>query len=124
MDRALEEGLLKLSLHPLEESILPPLEIRLPIIRFLRAEIDRLRTKIPKLLHKLHTSSQHLESWEKSYTAWDLPLWKEIYTTKKTLESLRKTIPSTGSDEQIVQEQRHIHLNKRMRARDGWLPLD
>ncbi|KAF3363182.1 hypothetical protein PHSC3_000196 [Chlamydiales bacterium STE3] len=92
--------------------------------------LDRNLKKLNKMdsaayqkLSPLKNDIKKLMSVSENFTAED---WQKIKEIKEKIESYKKEISKNlpqPSDDQIIEEERIKHINKRFNINDNWLPL-
>lgn len=97
---------------------------RLPIVLLFKIELKRLQRQDKPALKKLGLKKknlEHLMSHPESLSAED---WADLLQAKNKVETYLKQLPQDSeTDEDLVEKERHKHINKRFNVNDRWLPL-
>ena len=101
-------------------------QARTRIIILLRLELNRLYKINRELFHKLGKSKKELNAFLEKTNHSDTAYWEEIKSLKEKVDALLKEaaqIAPIHTNDDIINQERHKHINKRYNVNDKWLPL-
>lgn len=139
VEKVLDEGLLKITVeHLLEEAdtvspskakpskLLPDQEKRIVVIQKMDQDLKKISKSDPSIYKKIGFTRRSLKAFLNHPELLKPEDWKKIKEVKERIEAykreLAKKLPH-NSDEEIVNDQRIKHINKRFNTQDSWLPL-
>lgn len=97
---------------------------RLPIIHALQRDLRRIYLHDPDIYKKLHIKRSNLNKLLETATTLNDEEWQKLLTFKTKVDAyVSQMPPETSSNEDLVEDQRKKHINKRFNVSDKWLPL-
>lgn len=136
VEKALEEGLLRLtSEHLLEEADakggkqkerLPPPELRIAILQKIEKDLKKLHKLDHGIYKKVGLLKEDLKKFIANPSLVTTQEWKSLKEAKDRLDVAKKELTPEKPfilDEDIVEQERQKHINKRFNIKDKWLPL-
>lgn len=97
---------------------------RLPILHALQRDLKRVYKHDPDIYKKLKVKRKDLEKLLETATSLNQEEWKKLIEFKEKVDAYVIQIPAAkATNDQIVEQQRHKHINKRFNVSDKWLPL-
>lgn len=96
--------------------------IQKTLLTLIHYNMQRLHKQDAAVYHKIGISSKQLKKFIEDSTTLSSEEWESIKQTKEKIDSYLKTLPET-TDEQIVEQERIKHINKRFNVNEKWLPL-
>jgi hypothetical protein len=140
-ENLLSEGLLKMSIKqliqladktssftdPLHPSSLPSVQARTILLTFMENDIDKIMKAEEGFPNKkMGVSKKQIRGIIEKITELTLEDWKKLKVIRERILKYKKELGSKiphKSNEEIVEEERKKHINKRFNKRDKWLPL-
>lgn len=95
---------------------------RMPVVQSLKRELKRLQGVDRGIYKKLKVNKKTLEQVLSNVAYLNTTEWQQILDFKSQVDSLVKKLPVVG-DAEIVDQERHKHINKRFNVSERWLPL-
>lgn len=92
------------------------------IINIIKHDLKRLHKLDKEIYKKLDIKQAEIEELMSNPSTLTKENWKKIVLVKSRLDAYIAKLPKV-SNEQLVLEQRHKHINKRFNVNDKWLPL-
>lgn len=99
------------------------LKARTQLVHALQRELKRLHKADADIYKKLGIKKRSLEKWAAHLSEIGPKEWEAIQQAKEKVDRHVKELAAGSSDEQIVEQQRVKHINKRFNVSDKWLPL-
>lgn len=133
-EEALIEALQKLTVQQLleladassntENDLFKRTKARTLLLTALKYELKKLHRNNAEIYKTVEISKSNLEKWLENPASLSDEEWKAIAQAKtKVDEELKKLQESAPSNDQLVEDQRRKHINKRFNVSDKWLPL-
>jgi len=123
-EEALAGALQKLSVEQLlEQTSSTNKEKRSVILKLLQLELRKLQKHDAEFYKNLNFKNKELESYLAEPEKIKDEDWKKIVELKQKVEQKVKEIDSKSNNEDIVNAERHKHINKRFNVNEKWLPL-
>jgi hypothetical protein len=89
----------------------------------LKRELKRLHRLDKDIYKKLGIKKKSLDQQLEDLAALTQEEWKGIVQTKEKVEQYHQQLAKAVTDDKLVEEQRHLHINKRFNVSEKWLPL-
>lgn len=96
---------------------------RAQIIRSLQYELNFIHRHDREIYKKLKVKRKDLERILDNITTLNDEEWNNLLAFKTQINAYVKQLSQAESNEEIVKNQRHRHINKRFNVSDKWLPL-
>lgn len=139
VEKALEEGILKLTSEQLllladeasmgkgtKKQELPTPEMRGAFLMLMDREMLKLHKQDAALYKKIGFTRQNLRKLIANPALLTPQDWKKIKDVKERIEAYKKELAAKVppvKDEDIVEQERIKHINKRFNTNEKWLPL-
>lgn len=133
VETALSDGLQKLTVKQLLEMTegpipeeRPPVEACRAIVKSIQKELARLHKIDAGTYKKLKIPRSDLKKFINNPSALSVDDWKTIKQIKERVDAFKKELESKlpqPTDDDIVENERKKHVNKRFNVQDKWLPL-
>lgn len=102
----------------------PPSKERLQLVHTLQHQLNFLYRNDRDLYKKLKIKRKDLARALENISAMTDQEWQHLVVFKEKIDAYLKELPAVSqSNEQIVEKERHKHINKRFNVSDKWLPL-
>lgn len=139
VEKALDEGMVKMKsqalLHEADalkgvqeiDSKLPPKDECSAVLNQLQRDLKKLKKEDAKIYKKLSFHKIDLKKLITNPSLLTPQDWKSVKDIKERLDQYKKELASRlpqVSDQDIVNNEREKHLNKRFNVSKKWIPLD
>ncbi len=137
VEEALDEGLRKMTVNRLLESTesakdqvadkasTKPSGAQGQQIAAIQTELKHLQKQGQKPYEKLGINKKDIKRYIEHPEALTLEDWNNIKKLKEKIDAFKKELEKIphSSDEELIEQERHKHINKRFNVNEKWLPL-
>lgn len=93
------------------------------LIQHLKIDLMRLKKKEKKIYSKLHVKKEILEKELAQPESLTVEQWQALADLRKRTADLITEYYPTESNEELIEQEKQKHRNKRINVKDTWLPL-